>query len=272
GGTAINLFVRDLPRMSVDIDLTYLPHETRDTALTNIRMALASIKALIEGAFPDVNVGASGGGESHRLMVRSSECQIKIELSPVLRGTVNQPVWMDVHERVEEIFGYAEMQVVSFDDLFAGKLCAALDRQHPRDLFDVKLLLEHEGLTRSLIQTFIVYLISHPRPIAELLDPHSIDISGIFPMEFGTMARTQVSLDDLIVVQSGLGHKITKSLTEKERQFLMSFKARKPEWSLLGIEGVQELPAVKWKLINLDRMTDDKHEAALRKLETVLRS
>jgi len=32
GGTAINLFVRDLPRLSVDIDLTYLPFEDRATA------------------------------------------------------------------------------------------------------------------------------------------------------------------------------------------------------------------------------------------------
>ncbi len=92
------------PTCHTIIDLTYLSFEPRDTALKNIRTALASIKALIEGAFPDVNVGESGGGESHRLMVRTPECQIKIELSPVPRGTVNPLVWMEVHERVEETF------------------------------------------------------------------------------------------------------------------------------------------------------------------------
>jgi hypothetical protein len=43
GGTAINLFVRDLPRLSVDIDLVYLPIENRETSLIGIRSALSRI-------------------------------------------------------------------------------------------------------------------------------------------------------------------------------------------------------------------------------------
>jgi hypothetical protein len=42
GGTAINLFVRDIPRLSVDIDLVYLPMDERETALQNIRAALTT--------------------------------------------------------------------------------------------------------------------------------------------------------------------------------------------------------------------------------------
>ncbi|WP_260683927.1 nucleotidyl transferase AbiEii/AbiGii toxin family protein [Rhizobium laguerreae] len=61
-----------------------------------------------------------------------------------------------VSERVEDQFGFAEMQVVAFEDLFGGKLHAAVDRQHPRDLFDVKLLYEHEELTDPLFRTFLV--------------------------------------------------------------------------------------------------------------------
>src|SRR5690606_36532122 len=41
GGTAINLFLRDMPRLSVDIDLTYLPITDRANALTDIRVQLA---------------------------------------------------------------------------------------------------------------------------------------------------------------------------------------------------------------------------------------
>jgi hypothetical protein len=48
GGTAINLFVQDMPRLSVDIDLTYLPVESRDIFLLNIEAELLKMKQLIE--------------------------------------------------------------------------------------------------------------------------------------------------------------------------------------------------------------------------------
>lgn len=271
GGTAINLFVRNLPRLSVDIDLAYLPLEPREPALANIRLALAATQKSIEEAMPDVRVHMPGGGDdSLRLVVQSVDCHVKIELSPVLRGTVLPPEIRQVHEKVEEDFGFAEMQVLSFADLYAGKLCAALDRQHPRDLFDIKLLLEAEGLTRELAKTFIVYLISHHRPIAELLTPNKKDISGIFETEFETMTRVPVTLEELVEIQKNLSQMVRDSLNEQDRRFLLSFKAREPVWSLLGIEGIQDLPAVQWKLINLNKMLDAKHQESLKNLEAVL--
>ena len=74
--------------------------------------------------------------------------QIKIEETPVLRGVVYDPVGVSVGPAVEDAFGYAGMQVVSFADLYAGKIVAAFDRQHPRDLFDVRGLLANEGCRR----------------------------------------------------------------------------------------------------------------------------
>lgn len=47
GGTAINLFIHDMPRLSVDIDLTYLPIESRDVFLSNIETKLLKMKRLI---------------------------------------------------------------------------------------------------------------------------------------------------------------------------------------------------------------------------------
>ncbi len=47
GGTAINLFIRDMPRLSVDIDLTYLPLESREASLKNISDALSRIRDYI---------------------------------------------------------------------------------------------------------------------------------------------------------------------------------------------------------------------------------
>jgi predicted nucleotidyltransferase component of viral defense system len=148
GGTAINLFHRDLPRLSIDIDLLYLPIETREQSLENIKAAFARISQSIKTAIPNANVinTTEQQDNSLRLLVEAAGVRIKIELSPVIRGCVFPPVTMEVRKIVEQNFGYAEIQVASHPDLYAGKLCAALDRQHPRDLFDVKFLLENEGL------------------------------------------------------------------------------------------------------------------------------
>jgi predicted nucleotidyltransferase component of viral defense system len=142
GGTAINLFIRDLPRLSVDIDLVYLPLHVRADALAGIdkamkrteRKALAAIPAARSTRHVSENAVV-------RLLIHADGSQVKIEVSPVLRGVVRDPTVMQVTEGVEAAFGFAETNVVSFDDLYAGKLVAALDRQHPRDFFDVRWLL-----------------------------------------------------------------------------------------------------------------------------------
>jgi predicted nucleotidyltransferase component of viral defense system len=127
GGTAINLFVRDLPRLSVDIDLVYLPIHDRVQALEAIKSALIRIAQRIKSVFPGAHITETflDKADALRLIVAHKGVQIKIELSPVLRGTVYEPVIMSVTESVEAQFGYAEMAVVSLADLYAGKLCAA---------------------------------------------------------------------------------------------------------------------------------------------------
>ncbi|WP_394885974.1 nucleotidyl transferase AbiEii/AbiGii toxin family protein (plasmid) [Mesorhizobium sp. AaZ16] len=272
GGTAINLFVRDLPRLSVDIDLVYLPMEDRDEALKNIAEALSRIADAIVKAMPDTEIIRSyeDQADALRLFVSQGSDRIKIELSPVLRGSVFPEELREVSPAVEEQFGYVEMQLLSIPDLYAGKICAALDRQHPRDLFDVKLLFENEGLTDDLAKTFLVYLISHNRTMAELLQPTRKDIAGIYEGEFLRMSQIDVSLDELLAVRERLITEINQALTDEQRKFLLSFKARRPKWELLGIDGVDKLPAVRWKLQNLERMSEDRHRRAYNDLERVL--
>ncbi len=185
GGTAINLFYRDMPRLSVDIDLHYVPMDDREKALQTIRAALSRISDRIKKAIAGVTVqNAHEQSDALRLMVAQDQVRIKIELSPVIRGSVFPEKSMEVSKAVQENFGYAEIAVASFPDLYAGKICAALDRQHPRDLFDIKFLYDNEGLTPELRKTFLVYLISHHRPIAEVLNPPRKNISGIYESEF----------------------------------------------------------------------------------------
>ena len=272
GGTAINLFVREFPRLSVDIDLVYLPMKNRDEALQEISEALDVISADLKIAFKDVELTEAykSKRDALRLIVARNGVQIKVELSPVLRGTVYEPQLMEVCSAVEDEFGYVEVPVVALADLYAGKICAALDRQHPRDLFDVKWLLENEGLTDEIRKALIVYLSSHNRPVAELLRPQFKDISAIYAGEFANMAETDVPLEELLAVRERLVELIHLGLTDAEKGFLLSFKNREPDWTLLNLKRVNNLPAIKWKQINLAKMPDDKHKQALEKLKDIL--
>lgn len=272
GGTAINLFVRDFPRLSVDIDLVFLPMLGRDQALATITKALTEIGEDIKEQMPDAVLieAFRNRGDALRLTVARAGVQIKIELSPVLRGTVFEQQLMSVRESVENEFGFAEIHVVSHADLYAGKICAALDRQHPRDLFDVKALLENEGLTDELRKALIIYMISHNRPISELLQPRFKDISGLYHGEFLSMSEQRIELAELESVREQLVQLINTAFTVEERHFLLSFKRLAPEWELLGLAGVENLPAIRWKQMNLAKMNADKRDEAYRKLSNVL--
>lgn len=274
GGTAINLFYRSLPRLSVDIDLLYIPMDDRETALQNIRAALSRISKLIHKTIPGSRVqDTHEQSESLRLIVSHEDVRIKVELSPVIRGSVFPEKRMEVTEEVEREFGYVEMQLASFPDLYAGKLCAALDRQHPRDLFDIKFLLENEGLTDDLRKTFLVFLISHQRPMSELLAPNRKDISEIYVSEFMQMAQIDVPIQQLEEARENLIMQINADMTENERNFLLSFKNKKPDWSLLEIQNseiVSNLPSVRWKMLNLDKLPIQKHKEAYEKLHKIL--
>ncbi|MDO8343526.1 MAG: nucleotidyl transferase AbiEii/AbiGii toxin family protein [Cellvibrio sp.] len=274
GGTAINLFIRNMPRLSVDIDLTYLPVNDRAKALQEIDAALKRIAQRIRSKQPDVHIAESAPAtqkEITKLVIRTRErVQIKIEVTPVLRGCVYEPVLMPVCRTVEEQFGFAEMNVLSFADLYAGKIMAALDRQHPRDLFDVHHLLENEGISDELRNAIIIYLISHDHSPHSLLNPVLQDITQDFEQNFMGMTDAPIELSTLLNARQKLITNITSQMPEHHKQFLRSFYSRKPEWDLLGITRVQHLPAVRWRELNLDRSGEGTKETLLEKLAQVI--
>lgn len=271
GGTAINLFVRDLPRLSVDIDLTYLPVEPRSTSLRNIDAAMKRIAAKIKAAIPDAQI-TEGTTENTvvRLNVRSRGVQIKIEVTPVLRGCVFDPALASVKPAVEEEFGFAEARLVSLADLYAGKLVAALDRQHPRDLFDVRDLLANEGITDDLRKAFIVYLLSHDRPMSEVLAPTLKDIEPAYEHGFAGMPREPANFAELLATRDKLIKEIVGNMPSEHRKFLISFERGEPEWDLLGIPKAKELPAVLWRQQNLNKLPTEKRAKLVADLEEAL--
>lgn len=263
GGTAINLFHRDLPRLSVDIDLTYLPVKPRDESLDEIRVAM---DRLVDGAVRIQGVQAraiaGGGGGATRILARAGAATVKIETSPVMRGVVFDPKVMRVSPSVEEAFGFVEARIVSFEDLFGGKLHAALDRQHPRDLYDVRLLYENEGLTDPLFAAFLVYLACSGRPPHELLDPSLPDIEPIYQNEFVGMTHEPVAMETLLETRERLIDDIRQRLTGKTAAYLRSLHEGNADFGLIGLPDAADLPAVRWKLHNIERLKandPDKH-------------
>ncbi|MBE0514075.1 nucleotidyl transferase AbiEii/AbiGii toxin family protein [Sulfurimonas sp.] len=274
GGTAINMFVRDMPRLSVDIDLMYLPVEDRQTSLQNIAESFERIARSIESSMRGVKVyrlDQQGDGILSKLQIEKNSVRIKIEASPVIRGTVREPSVLSVSARVEEEFGFAETSVVHLDDLYAGKLCAALDRQHPRDFFDVRGLLDNEGISDTLMDVFIVYLISSNQPISKLLQPNLIDIKRIYAQQFVGMPIVPMPLEVLEETRVELVSTIHSKLTQNHRDFLIGFKEGNPDWSLLPFENIKELPSVKWKMLNLEKMPKAKKVEVLQKLKDTLK-
>lgn len=261
GGTAINLFVRDLPRLSVDIDLVYLPVADRATSLDAVRAGLERVAQRLESRL-GFKVERHLLVDGKRLLVHSDGTVIKVEVSPVLRGTVFPPQTRAVSPSVEERFGFAEMQVVSLPDLYAGKMAAALDRQHPRDLFDIHHLLSQEGIDDDLFRAFLIYLVSHPRPPHELLCPHRLDIAAQYTDEFLGMTVEAEALATLLAARDDLVRIVQQRAGAADsRRFLTSFLALDPDWSAIGLsDQIAELPALRWKQLNLERLRDENAE------------
>lgn len=275
GGTAINLFYRDLPRLSVDIDLTYTHICSRDETIKNINNSLVSLSNQIEKRLPNVKVKYRYSQNNEyilKLSIFDEKSIVKIEPNFIFRGTVHQPEYLTLSPLVIDEFGHYidDIPVASFYDVFAGKICAALDRQHPRDLFDVKLLLENEGVSDMLRKTFIVYLACAPRPMHELLNPNRLDISLPYANQFQDMPTIPVSLEELISTRETLIQTLKGTLTEAEKKFLYSIKSGNPDYSMLPFENLEKLPALRWKVMNVNKMDKKRHAVMLKNLENVL--
>ncbi|MCW3467370.1 nucleotidyl transferase AbiEii/AbiGii toxin family protein [Chitinophaga nivalis] len=269
GGTAINLFVRDMPRLSVDIDLTYLLIEDRSNSLTHIAEALERIKANIEKVLPNAKV--SHREDNAKLQISANKVDIKLEVNLVNRGSLSEPVEMELCVKAQNDFeAFCIMPVVPIGQLFGGKIIAALDRQHPRDLFDVKHLLEIEGFTQEIKEGFLHYLLCSDRPINEIITPNFQGQRAVMENQFTGMTDEVFDYTEFEDVRKKLVQTIHANLTNSDKAFLLSVKNATPDWEIYDFE---KFPAVRWKLQNLQNLKDKnpkKHRELYEALEKKL--
>lgn len=276
GGTAINLFEWDMPRLSVDIDLTYLPNEGRAESLQAIGEALGRIKTKIETRLPPTKVTRPRQGAEEmevKLHLQRGRTQVKIEVNPSLRGHLMPVRLMQCSDHVQDAFeAFVEATCLSHGELFGGKICAALDRQHPRDLFDVRQLLDQEGLSDEVRLGMITALVSHGRPIAELIRPRRKHQIASFHAQFEGMAFLAFTYADHEATLDQLIDAVHAALTDDDRIFLRSFEAGDPEWARFPIEGLSALPGPKFKLLNITKFRETKPEQHAKGLAALVES
>ena len=251
GGTAINLFYNNLSRLSVDIDLTYIGFESRDIASANINNALKRIADDLNAKGYIANV--QGNDIEKKIICSNQHAKIKIEHNYIIRGYIEKPKTLEVCENVEDEFGYVQIQVVSKKELYGGKICAALDRQHPRDLFDIKELIERDGINEELVKGFIAMLLSHDKPLHETLNPNIKNQTEIFEKQFQGMTNKNFSYVEHEQTLNNLIN-IIKEKIFPYKQHLLDFVSLKGDLGNFKINNLEKLPAIKWKIKNLQKL------------------
>ena len=253
GGTAINLFVLDMPRLSVDIDLTYLPLQDRAQTLQGINSALLAIKAKLEATIPNIRVSTkTQEGSEVKLLCDDGTANVKIEVNTVKRGVLTQPTILPIRDKVQDAFGmFAAMPVVPEDELWGGKICAALDRQHPRDLFDIFNYFAMGNKLETSRRGFMFMLFGHDRPFHEVLSPSMQNQEEAFARKFAGMTTEPFAYADFEQTREKLCAGIIGILTEQDRKLLVSFTECAPEWG--DYAALQDFPSIRWKLQNLEK-------------------
>lgn len=275
GGTGINLFVNDMPRLSVDIDVVYPDWSVpRDDALRSIAEELNAIAVRLSGQGLAVRVIAAKGRGEGKLVVSSEMLLVKVEANLIFRGTVLPVERRPLSQHPARMFSSGlVVPVLAIDELYGSKLVAALDRQHPRDLFDVWMMYETHGLTERMIECFVLYLAGHNRPMHEVLRPSRQDMTRDFEASFAGMPREPVALTTLEAVRERLMSDLPRRLSRNQRKFLISIARNSPDWSLTNCAHASALPAIQWRLKNLEGFRDRRPpewEQQARALEAVL--
>jgi predicted nucleotidyltransferase component of viral defense system len=270
GGTAINLFYRPLPRLSVDIDLTFRRISSRETAIAEIHKEMQTTCDRINSdsgfqAIPRKDASLNASPIITKVFVRSNSAEIKIEPNFIVRGSVYDDVSRTIFPETSKLFNInpdLSATVGSFEDVYAGKICAALNRQHPRDLFDIRLLLDDQGITQKTKNAFLIYLCCNNRSVSELLNPNLLNAKNLIETQFSGMSAIPFGFSDYQKTRTELIDLLRNSFSGKDIRFLSTFSAGVPEWNLLrgniDIDRIQSLPSVQWKLLNISKMEASK--------------
>jgi predicted nucleotidyltransferase component of viral defense system len=273
GGSAINLFYNEMPRLSVDIDLTYLPAGARDADLAEIRIICNRIKERLLQTIPGIKIKENNEDkEEYKLFCSLDNAEVKVEVNTINRGVYSNTNLLPLCKKAQQLFKrFCDIQVVPAGQLFGGKIVAALDRQHPRDLYDVKLMMETIGYTETIAEGFLFCLLSSKRPIHEILQPSLLDHRATLTSQFNGMTDEDFTYETYEFTRLQLIKNVIHHINSESRDLLMSFSSGHPEWIHYDYG---RFPGIQWKLQNIRRLKEEnpsKHEFQLYELKNILK-
>jgi predicted nucleotidyltransferase component of viral defense system len=267
GGTAINLFHRNLPRYSVDIDLTYIPIQDRDTSIKTINIYLNDIKKNLEKTIPGIVVIHKPN--VLKLLCSLTDAMVKIEVNGIKRGIIGDVEERQLCEKARKEFNMGCVaRTVSYSQLYGGKITAALSRQHPRDLFDCKYM-EIKSFD-DVKDGFMLCLLGSDKPIIESLNPNDIDQTDALENQFQGMTDNPFCYDDYVLAKRNLINLIHKNLTQEDKEFLLSVEMGTPDWRKCCAGDLSKYPSVQWKLLNIAKLKSNnpiKYKQGIEKLK-----
>lgn len=270
GGTAINLFHRNLLRYSVDIDVTYIPIENRQQSLASVNQKLLEVKKNIEKTIPGVVVKHKP--DVWKLLCTMGDATVKIEVNATKRGIIGDVVELPLCEKARNEFSMGcKARTVSFSQLYGGKITAALSRQHPRDLFDCKYM-ELQSFD-DVKNGFMLCLLGSDKPIIESLQPHDIDQTEALENQFQGMTETPFGYEEYLESRTALLSLVNGGLTITDKEFLLSFEQGEPDWNKCCAGDLSQYPSVQWKLLNIGKLKESnpvKFEQGVNKLRRYL--
>jgi hypothetical protein len=238
---------------SIDIDLTYVPIADRESSFAEIGSKLVDIENRVKTVRSDIITSLQR--KDLKLFISHNGALIKIEVNQINRGCISDPEIHILCENAQETFdAFCELRTVPNSQLFGGKIIAALDRQHPRDMFDIKYLLEEGGINDDIKPGFILCLLSSNRPIFELLNPLHKNQEQVFVNQFSGMTDEAFSYKDYEKTREVLISEIYELVNDQDKEFILNFKRLTPDWTLYDLE---DFPAIKWKLKNLENFKEN---------------
>lgn len=196
-----------------------------------------------------------------------SDVTVKIEVNQINRGLIADTERIVLCEKAQEVFDkFCEVRIVSRTQLWGGKINAALDRQNPRDLFDVNNLISELGFSTDIKDGFIFLLLCGKRPIHELLIPHPIDQMAIYESQFSGMTDNAFGYDKYESTRELLIKTINNALTEEDKKFLLAFSKGMPDWTKFDYSAY---PAIIWKLLNIAALKERNPEKYREQIEAL---
>ena len=273
GGTAINMFIRNMERLSVDIDLSLLSRVGWPQAYEDIQGGLMQIAKHIKDNVKGVKVDFVPMRKKEwitQLNVTADGVTIKIEAAQGMPGCVHAPTLLGTQPKVSERFGYTEMQTASFEDVYAEKIVAALSRSTGRDLFDMMKLFENEGVSDSVKSTFIVHLLADKKLVPQVITPKTDDITATFHKKFKGMTDYDVDIKDIERARDRTHTEMVVNMAEAHKQTILDYYSLKPDWSKIGLPQAAEMPAIQRRLDYLKTLTPEDRAAHIKEIKAVL--